>query len=385
MGTVTETEIVPFSVPYFAGNELDSLAKVVSSSHTQGDGPFTRSATQQLKQITGSPGNILLTTSCSHALDMSLQLLGVGPGDEVIVPSYNFPSAGNSVALRGAHCVFVDCDPHSGNVDPEHVIAASNSRTKAVIVMHYAGVPVVLEPILAYASGHGMAVIEDAAHGLGVQTTVGTLGTRGTFGAFSFHASKNLQCGEGGALLVNDPRYELPAEIVREKGTNRSQFIRGEVDKYTWIGRGSSYLPSEYNAAVLDAQLGAFDDIQRMREAIWNRYSTALADWAAEQEVELMQPHLEIHASHMFYLLTPTWDAQGELISHLRSRGVCATFHYQPLHSSPAGVQWGQPFGDLTHSTNFAHRVVRLPLWAGMSESQVERVIDAVVSWRVAS
>lgn len=377
----TLTGFIPFSVPYVTGQELSNLGQVVASDHTQGDGPFTKSATAKLERIAGASA-ALLTTSCSHALDMTLLLLDIGPGDEVILPSFTFPSAGNSIAQRGATAVFVDCDLTTGNINVEQAIAAITPRTRAMIVMHYGGVPVVLEPLLAHAASHNIAVIEDAAHGIGVQTTVGALGTRGTFGTFSFHATKNVQAGEGGALLINDKRYQLAAEIIREKGTNRSQFLRGEVDKYTWMERGSSYLPSEYTAAVLDAQLDEFGQIQRLREAIWNRYSLGLAGWALEQRVQLMDPPLGLHASHLFFMLAPSWKAQDELLAHLRAHGIGATFHYQPLHSSPAGIRYGRPFGKLDNSIDFAKRLVRLPLWAGMTEDQVSRVLDAVTAWR---
>lgn len=377
----TTTDFIPFSVPFVTGAEIDNLARVVASDHTQGDGSFTHAATEKIQRLTGAR-SALLTTSCSHALDMSLLLLDIGPGDEVIIPSFTFPSAANSIALRGANAVFVDCDIATGNISIEQALAAITPRTRAIIVMHYGGVPVALEPLLAVAASHNIPVIEDAAHGFGVQTSVGALGTRGTFGTFSFHATKNVQAGEGGALIINDEQYQLAAEIVREKGTNRSQFLRGEVDKYTWMDRGSSYLPSEYTAAVLDAQLDEFGQIQQLREAIWDRYSLGLAAWAVENRIQLMDPPLGQHAAHLFFLLAPSWEEQSQLLGHLRSHGVGATFHYQPLHSSPAGIRFGRPFGKLSNTIDFAQRLVRLPLWAGMSDEQVDRVLAAVTSWR---
>lgn len=382
MSQARTSTAIPFSVPYVTGTEIENLQRVIAQDHTQGDGPFTASATKKLEQVSGGQ-SALLTSSCSHALDMAMLLLRVEPGDEVILPSYNFPSAGNAIVTRGATPVFVDNDVHSGNVDPEQVIDAITPKTKAIIVMHYGGVPVALEPILAYASAHEIPVVEDAAHGLGVATTVGNLGTRGTFGTFSFHATKNVQAGEGGALLINDDRYQLPAEIAREKGTNRSQFLRGQVDKYTWVGRGSSYLPSEYTAAVLDAQLDQFGTIQALRESIWTRYSLGLSGWAAENGVELMTPWLGVHAAHLFYLLVPTREEQSDLIRHLRRNGVVATFHYQPLHTSPVGIEYGRPHGNLARSSDFAQRIVRLPLWTGMTDDMVSHVIEAVQSWSV--
>ena len=375
-----DPQSVPFSVPFVTGGEIERLGRVIASDHTQGDGPFTKLASRKIERITGA-GSALLTGSCSHALDMSMQLIGVGPGDEVILPSFTFPSAANAIVLAGATPVFVDCEPETGNVDTDAVLAAVTERTRAVIVMHYGGVPVNLEPLLAL-NERGIAIVEDNAHGLGVQSHLGQLGTIGSFGTLSFHATKNLQAGEAGSLLVNDERFALQAEIVREKGTNRSQFLRGQVDKYTWVERGSSYLPSEYTAAILDAQLDAFDEIQMKRIAVWNRYAAELAEWAEATGVTLMRPAGGVHAAHMFFVLTPTATDQQNLLAHARSVGVQATFHYQPLHRSPAGERYGRTHGELASTVDFASRLVRLPLWTGMSSAQIDRVISAVTTWR---
>ncbi|MGV1034428.1 MAG: dTDP-4-amino-4,6-dideoxygalactose transaminase [Microbacteriaceae bacterium] len=380
MTQLQTSTIVPFSVPYVAGAEGENLQRVINSDHTQGDGDFTRASTEKIQQLTGADA-VLLTTSCSHALDMSMMLMNIGPGDEVILPSFTFPSAANSVALRGATVVFVDCDQATGNIDVEQAISACTDRTRAIVVMHYGGMPVELTGLQTFADARGIAIIEDAAHGFGVRTDSGSLGTQGRFGTFSFHATKNVQSGEGGALVVNSADDVVAAEIMREKGTNRSQFLRGAVDKYTWVNRGSSYLPSEYTAAVLDAQLGAFQHIQQLRHAVWSYYAAELADWADRFGIELMAPPNGIHAAHLFYLLVPEWSDQTSLIEHTRSRGVISTFHYQPLHSSPAGQRFGRTDGALPHTDAIARRLVRLPLWAGLTTNQLERVVDSVQSW----
>jgi dTDP-4-amino-4,6-dideoxygalactose transaminase len=372
--------LIPFSKPFVTAHELRNLQQVLESDHAHGDGAFTRSASARLKTITGVD-NVLLTTSCTHALEMACQLLNIGPGDEVILPSFTFPSAANAVARTGARCVFVGIDPATGNIDPNQVEEAVGPLTKAIIVMHYGGVPVDMTAITAIATRAGVEVIEDNAHGLGVDSGRGTLGGIGALGTQSFHDTKNVHCGEGGALLVGDPALLERAEIIREKGTNRSQFLRGRIDKYSWVELGSSFLPSELNAAVLDSQLESFDDIQARRFSIWNRYSAGLAQWADDHGIELMTPPGGIHAAHLFYLLMPDWNAQGEMLEHLRAHGVMATFHYVPLGSSPAGLKFGRTMRTLALAEDFSRRLVRLPLWAGMTDDQVTRVIDAVVSF----
>lgn len=376
-----EAELIPFSRPFLAPASIERLAQVLGSDHAHGDGPFTRSASARLRELLGG-GDILLTTSGTHALEMASRLLDFGDGDEVILPSYTFSSAATAVAMTGARIVFVDIDPETGNIDPEHVARAVTPATRAVSVMHYGGTPVDMAAILALAADTGIAVIEDNAHGLGVRTELGVLGRIGDLGVQSFHDTKNVHSGEGGALVINDGRHVSRAEIMREKGTNRSQFLRGAVDKYRWVAWGSSYLPSELNAAVLDAQLASFDEIQAARHRIWDRYAASLAEWAAEHGVTLMDPPGGIHAAHLFYLLVPGWDDQTELIAHLRRNGIVAAFHYVPLDSSPAGLRYGRTDGPLDRSEDFSRRIVRLPLWAGMTEVQVERVVDAVMAWR---
>ncbi len=373
-------DAIPFSRPFRAKNDLRNLERVLESDHAHGDGAFTRSATGRLLTITDAR-NALLTTSCTHALEMSTRLLGIGPGDEVILPTFTFPSAANAIALTGARCVFVDIDPASGNIDPEQVDEAVGAHTKAVIVMHYGGMPVDLDAMTDISTRHGIPIIEDNAHGLGVSTAAGVLGTIGVLATQSFHDTKNVHCGEGGALIINDASLVERAEIMREKGTNRSQFLRGQVDKYSWVDLGSSYLMSEFNAAVLDAQLEDFVEIQASRFAIWDRYATELAEWAAERGIAPMNPAGGVHAAHVFFLLMPDWAAQEAFIGHLRHVGVTATFHYVPLDTSPAGREFGRTLRQLDRAEDFSRRLVRLPLWAGMTESQVGRVIAAALSY----
>ena len=375
-----QAEVIPFSRPMKTARELSNLERVLNSDHAHGDGVFTRSATRRLRSLTGV-GHALLTTSCTHALEMASQLLGIGPGDEVILPSFTFPSAANAIAMTGARIVFVDIDPETGNVDPQQVAEAVGPNTKALSVMHYGGVPVDLDAISAIGEFHGIPVIEDNAHGLAVRVGERMLGGIGSLSTQSFHDTKNVHCGEGGALLINDASLVEKAEIIREKGTNRSQFLRGEVDKYSWVALGSSYLMSEFNAAVLDSQLDEFESIQARRLAVWTRYSAELQEWAGESGVRVMNPAQGIHAAHLFFLVMPDWESQALLIAHLRRFGVMATFHYVPLDSSPAGRRFGRVLRPLTQSEDFSRRLVRLPLWPGMTDDEVSRVIAGVTSY----
>ncbi|MDN4639276.1 dTDP-4-amino-4,6-dideoxygalactose transaminase [Agreia sp. PsM10] len=370
-----------FSKPFHAPREMANLRQVVRGDHAHGDGDFTRSATQRLTEITGAAA-ALLTTSGSHALELASRLLDLGPGDEVILPSFTFPSAANAIALTGATCVFVDVDMRNGNIDPQQVAEAITPRTKAISVVSYGGVAVDFEAITAIADEHGLAIIEDNAHGLGGAYRGQALGTFGVVGVQSFHDTKNVHCGEGGAILINDVTLLDRAEIMREKGTNRARFLRGQIDKYTWVDIGSSYLLSEYNAAVLDSQLESFTRIQQKRHAIWNSYATRLPSWAADENVRLMDvPADRRHPAHLFFLQTPDHDYQVALLAYLRSLGVFATFHYIPLDSAPAGLKHGRRLRELTQSQSFSDRLVRLPLWAGMRQGQIDRVIEAVSSF----
>lgn len=370
-----------FSVPFRAPAAPDNLAAVIASDHVHGDGPFTKSASAKMVELTGSP-TVLLTTSGTAALEMAVRLLGIGEGDEVIVPSFTFSSGAASVVAAGGVPVFVDIEGDSGNVDPAEVEKAITEKTKAISVMHYGGAPVDMDEIMAISRKHNIPVIEDNAHGLAVKSRFGALGTIGSVAIQSFHDTKNVHCGEGGAVLINDPALVEAAEIMREKGTNRSKFLRGQVDKYTWVDWGSSYLPSELNAAVLDAQLDAFEGIQKRRFEIWNTYSEALADWAASLGGSVMTPVDGEHAAHVFYVLMPDQDTRDSFLEYLRSNGVVGTFHYVPLHSSPAGKKYGRTVGSLEKTDSFAGRLARLPLWPGMTDAQVAHVIDTVKAFQ---
>jgi len=373
-----QTPWIPFSKPYRAAHEVDYLTQVLASGHTHGDGPFTERSSELIRVITGS-ASVLLTGSGTHALELASWLLEIGPGDEVIIPSFTFSTTAASVVMTGATPVFVDVDPTTGSLDIEAAAAAITPRTRAVYVVHYGGVAPDMDRLSALARRAGIAIVEDNAHGLGARWGGRPCGSFGVLAAQSFHATKNVQCGEGGALLINDPSLRPRAEILREKGTDRSRFLRGEVDKYSWIDRGSSYLPSELTVAVLTAQLEAFDTIQQQRHAIWNTYADALAPWALATGSTLMAPPPESeHPAHVFYLLTPTDDERTELLAHLRARGVGATFHYIPLHSSVAGRRFGRTPHPCDVTDDFSARIVRLPLWPGMTALEVDRVITAV-------
>lgn len=381
-GVAIASDIVPFSRPYRSEDELANVGEVLASDHSHGDGPFTRRASEKIAALTGA-GHVLLTPSATHSLEMASSLLGIGLGDEVILPSFTFPSAADAVARTGATCVFVDIDPATGNIDANQVSEAVGPSTRAISVVHYGGVPVDIESIVSIAREHGLPIIEDNAHGLGVRAGTHTLGGVGVLAAQSFHDTKNVHCGEGGALIINDPALVERAEIMREKGTNRSQYLRGQIDKYRWVDWGSSYLMSEISAAVLDAQLSEFGEIQRQRLSVWDRYALELGEWAEARGARLMSPPLGIHAAHLFFLVMPTWASQTDLIAHLRLAGVIASFHYVPLDSSPAGLRYGRTLRSLDSSEDFSRRIVRLPLWPGMSDDQVSRVIDAVRSFRL--
>jgi dTDP-4-amino-4,6-dideoxygalactose transaminase len=377
------TDSIIFSRPYRASRELANLTAVLDSDHSHGDGRFTASATAKLKTITGAP-HALLTTSCTSALEMTGLLLELGPGDEVIVPSFAFSSIATSMALRGATCVFADIDSGTGNLDPASVAAVLTERTKAVVVVHYGGVAADMEALLGLAAAHGLAIVEDNAHGLGGSWRGHPLGTIGTMGTLSFHDTKNVHCGEGGALLLADDILMARAEIIREKGTDRVRFLRGAVDKYSWQDLGSSYLPSELNAAVLDAQLDEFATIQGKRHQVWDTYAAALPDWAWRNNIRLMAVPADCeHTAHLYYLRTPTEQHRDDLIAHLAARGISATFHYIPLDSSPAGLKLGCTPLPCVRSAEFAGTVVRLPLWPALRDDQVARVIEAVTAFTV--
>ena len=371
-----------FSQPFRAGNEQAYVEEALNSTVWHGDGPFTERATRWLVERTGAR-SALLTTSCTHALELAGMLLDLAPGDEVICPSFTFSSTATAIAIRGAIPVFVDIDPTTLNIDPASAAAAITDRTKAIYIVHYGGVACDLPALQALADRHGLAIVEDNAHSLGAYFNGQHLGTFGTFGTQSWHDTKNVTSGEGGAILINDDRYAERAEIVREKGTNRSRFLRGQVDKYTWVDHGSSYLPSDLLAALLLAQFERFDDIQARRHAVWDGYHKELGGWASDNGVQMMTVPVGCeHPAHLYFLTMPTHEDQTGLISHLKDQEIVATFHYQPLDDSPAGQRLGRTPNPCPVTADRSMRLVRLPLHAGMTDADTDRVISAISEYR---
>ncbi|MFT3897078.1 MAG: dTDP-4-amino-4,6-dideoxygalactose transaminase [Thermomonas sp.] len=366
---------VPFNRPYIGDRTLDAVANAFAGGHLSGDGAFTKACHAWLEARTGA-AKALLTHSCTAALEMAALLLDLKPGDEVIMPSFTFVSTANAFVLRGAVPVFVDIRPDTLNIDEALIEAAITPKTRAICVVHYAGVSCEMDDILAIAARHGLAVVEDAAQGIMSTYKGRALGTIGELGALSFHETKNIISGEGGALLVRDAALAERAEIIREKGTNRSKFFRGQVDKYTWVDVGSSYLPSEILAAFLSAQLEEADSINARRLAIWDRYHA----WAAAHEANgrLRRPIVPgncTHNAHMYYLLLRDLEDRTAFIAGLKQAGVGAVFHYIPLHSSPAGMHYGRTAGGLPVTDSVSDRLVRMPLWIGLEE-HLERIFD---------
>jgi dTDP-4-amino-4,6-dideoxygalactose transaminase len=374
---------VPFNRPYFSGNEVTYMKQAIETAHLSGDGDFTKKCNAFLEKLTSSP-KALLTTSCTHALEISALLLDIQPGDEFILPSFTFVSTANAFALRGAKPVFVDIRPDTLNINETLVEEKITARTKAILPVHYAGVSCEMDAISEIAESHSLAVVEDNAQGLFGNYKGRPLGTFGDMSALSFHETKNIQCGEGGALIINDEKFIERAEIVREKGTNRSRFFRGQVDKYSWVELGSSYLPSDMLAAFLWAQFEESTEIQKKRGVIWNRYATGLKNWAEENGVGL--PHIPEHCDqpyHLFYLILPTFEDQQALIKFLKESGIQAVFHYLPLHLSDVGVQFGGRAGDCPVTESLAERLVRLPLYCDLSENDQDFVIQRVQQFSI--
>lgn len=369
---------IPFNKPYMTGKELWYIAQAHHNGWLAGDGGFTKRCNAWLEQRTGAR-KALLTHSCTAALEMAAILADLQPGDEVIMPSYTFVSTANAFVLRGAVPVFVDIRPDTLNLDETLIEAAITPRTRAIVPVHYAGVGCEMDAVMDIAARHKLLVIEDAAQGIMSSYQGRPLGSLGHMAALSFHETKNLISGEGGALLVNDPELAERAEIIREKGTNRSQFFRGQVDKYTWVDIGSSYLPSELIAAFLWAQMEEADAITRRRLAIWQTYHAAFAD--LERQGKVVRPQIPAHCSHnahMYQLLLPNLEKRSAFIAALKAQGVSSVFHYVPLHSAPAGRRLGRAAGELPHTQALSDRLVRLPLWVGLEEQQ-EQVIDQVI------
>jgi dTDP-4-amino-4,6-dideoxygalactose transaminase len=361
---------IPFNKPYMTGRELGYIAQAHINGHLAGDGLFTKKCHAWLEARTGTH-KALLTHSCTASLDMAAMLADIQPGDEVIMPSYTFVSTANAFVLRGGIPVFVDIRPDTMNIDESLIEAAITARTKAVVPVHYAGVSCEMDTILGIAQRHNLLVIEDAAQAVMSTYKGKPLGTIGHLGAYSFHETKNIISGEGGALLVNDERFAERAEIIREKGTNRSQFFRGQIDRYTWVDIGSSYLPGEVIAAFLWAQMEEAQGITDKRLDLWHRYHEALSP--LEIAGKLRRPVIPgncQHNAHMYYVLLESLEKRFEVIAQLKKNGVNAVFHYVPLHSSPAGKRYGRVGGELRHTDDLADRLLRLPLWVGMDEAQ---------------
>lgn len=371
--------MIPFNKPYMTGKELWYIAQAHAKGHLAGDGSFTKLCDQWIEQRTGT-AKALLTHSCTAALEMCALLADIAPGDEVIMPSYTFVSTANAFVLRGAVPVFVDIRPDTLNLDEKLVEQAITPKTRAVVPVHYAGVGCEMDPIMDIARRHRLLVIEDAAQAVMSSYKGRPLGSIGDLAAVSFHETKNVISGEGGALLVNNPRYAERAEIVREKGTNRSQFFRGQVDKYTWVDVGSSYLPGEIIAAFLWAQMEEADAITRRRLAMWGTYHQWFAD--AERAGNLRRPVVPghcVHNAHMYYVLLPDLQRRTALIDTLRSAGMHSVFHYIPLHSAPAGRRYGRVGSGMEVTDDVADRLLRLPMWVGLEEQQTS-VIQAVLA-----
>ena len=370
---------VPFNLPYLSGDEMANMQQAVHENvHISGDGKFTK-ACQQLLEGHLPGADVLLTTSCTHALEMAALLLEIQPGDEVILPSFTFVSTANAFVLRGAKPVFVDIRPDTLNLDEQQVANLITPRTRAIIPVHYAGVACEMNTLCELAKAHNLAVIEDNAHGLFGYYDNQPLGTFGRFATQSFHETKNFHCGEGGALVINRDEDSAKAEILREKGTNRSQFFRGEVDKYTWVDVGSSYVMSDLLAAFLYAQLQSAEDIQSRRKRIWTTYHSELADWAAQNDVQMPTvPAACTPSYHLYYLVLPTEGAQQEFMSALKQKNISTVFHYLPLHLSRMGREFGGQPGDCPVTERVAYTLVRLPMYNGMTENEQAYTIDTI-------
>ena len=369
---------IPFNRPWLSGNELAYIRQAVENNHISGDGIFTKKCNRLLEEEL-QVRKAFLTTSCTHALEMSALLLNIRPGDEVIVPSFTFVSTVNAFVLRGARSIFSDITTDTLNLDHAKLEALITPKTKAIIAVHYAGVGCEMDEILDIAQRHSIPIVEDNAHGLFAKYKNRYLGTFGCLAAQSFHETKNFTSGEGGALLINDDRFIERSEVIREKGTNRSRFFRGQVDKYTWIDVGSSYLPSDILAAFLYAQLESRNEIQRRRALIWNYYYQSLQSWARDHNVRLpiVPSHCE-QSYHLFYLVLPSLESRTALIEHLKARGIDAVFHYQPLHLSEMGRSFGGKEGDCPVTEYVSDRLLRLPFYNDLTQPDQEYIVSTI-------
>jgi len=372
---------IPFNKPTYLGHETDYIKDSLANWHVSGDGAYSRKCHAYLEKTLGV-SKALLTTSCTHALEMAALLLDIQPGDEIIVPSFTFVSSINAFVLRGARPIFADIRPDTLNLDEAQLADLITERTRAIVLVHYAGVACEMDAIMALAAAHGIAVIEDNAHALFSRYKGRYLGTFGELATQSFHETKNFTCGEGGALLINDPTMIERAEIIREKGTNRSRFFRGQIDKYTWVDLGSSYLPSDMLAAYLWAQFEAAQQIQQRRQEIWNRYQRHLVGWAGSHDVKLPTVPAYVEQSyHMYYLLLPSLEVRTALISHLKSRSILSVFHYLPLHLSDMGKRFGGQAGDCPITEDVSERLLRLPFFHALTQSEQDEVLAGLLSF----
>lgn len=373
------TRKVEFTVPPHATKALEYAAKVIATRKFSGDGPFTK-ACEALLQSTAQSPRVFMVPSCTAALEMSMVIAGVGPGTEVIVPSFTFSSTANAAATLGATPVFVDIEPRSLNIDPSRMADAITAKTRAIVPVHYAGVACDMDAVMASANSAGITVIEDAAQCIGAKYKGRALGTIGRFGAMSFHETKNLGCGEGGAVFVRDDSDIGLGEIARDKGTNRRQFLRGTVDKYTWVGLGSSYLPSEMSSALLLAQLEEMADINSRRMKIWEFYRSAvIASPILRRVLEVAEiPNFAAHNAHIFYLISPGSEIRNRILKELRERHIYASSHYEPLHVSPAGRKYGRSVGPMNNSESLSQRLFRLPIYADLEQEAAEYAIHVL-------
>jgi dTDP-4-amino-4,6-dideoxygalactose transaminase len=375
--------LIPFNKPSVEGRELELVRQAIEKGHISGDGEFTRRAHGMLESILGAP-KVLLTTSCTHALEMAAILLDIRDGDEVIVPSFTFVSGVNAFVLRGATPRFADIRADTLNIDERQIESLITPRTRAIAPVHYAGVGCEMDAIVDIAHRHGLDIVEDNAHGLFGTYRGKLLGTFGRLATQSFHETKNVNCGEGGALVINDPALIERAEVIREKGTNRSRFFRGQIDKYTWIDIGSSYLPSDMLAAYLVGQLEKAEQIQAKRRRVWERYAEALAPWCEENGVRM--PVVPVHCQqpyHMFYLLFRSLDDRQSMIAHLRALAITAVFHYLPLNASGMGSRFGGSAGQCPVAESVSDRLLRLPFYNNLTEAEQDMVIDGMLAWRM--
>ena len=374
--------MIPFNKPFIAPKEFEYMQQAVEDYHISGDGFFTKECNKFLEDALGVK-KALLTTNCTHALEMAALLLNLEEGDEVIVPSFTFVSTINAFVLRGAKPKFVDIRPDTLNIDENLIEAAITEHTKAIFVVHYAGVGCEMDAIMDIAQKHNLAVVEDNAHGLFGKYKGRLLGTFGSLATQSFHETKNFSCGEGGALIINDPDLVERAEIIREKGTNRSRFFRGQIDKYSWVDVGSSYLPSDILAGLLLSHFEEADFIQNKRKQLWDTYAAQLNGWAEQNSVRLPSiPNYCEQSYHMFYLIMPDLETRQRFIQYLKERDIMAVFHYVPLHTADMGQFFGYQAGDLPVTEEYSDRLVRLPFYNSLSEAEQQQVINTILTFQ---